>query len=116
MPVGKAMVIHEHGGIEKLTLVPEFQFPDEPKDGEVLVAVTAAGVNPVDVYVRSGAYPAKAFPLVRTSPELQCTLYLCAPSTSLTPAFAPFVTEDPGRRRRRHCRQGGPRQQGAMRS
>ena len=45
-PVGKAMVLHEHGA-DKLTLVEDFQFA-EPKAGEVLVKVVAAGVNPVD--------------------------------------------------------------------
>ena len=65
MPVGKAMVINEHGGIDKLTLVPDFAFPDASKAGEVLVHAAACSVNPVDTYVRSGMYPAKAFPLVR---------------------------------------------------
>lgn len=64
MPVGKALVIDEHGGIDKFHLVSDFAFP-EPKAGELLVHVAAASVNPVDTYVRSGAYPAKSFPLVR---------------------------------------------------
>ena len=38
-PVGKAMVLHEHGA-DKLTPVQDFQFA-EPKAGEVLVKVVA---------------------------------------------------------------------------
>ena len=65
MPVGKAMILNEHGGVDKLTLVPDFSFPDAPAPGEVLVHVAATSVNPVDTYVRAGIYPAKSFPLVR---------------------------------------------------
>jgi hypothetical protein len=65
MPVGKALVVNEHGGVDRLTLVPDFSFDDTPKAGEVLVHVAATSVNPVDTYVRSGMYPAKSFPLVR---------------------------------------------------
>lgn len=61
-PVGKAMVLHEHGA-DKLTLVQDFPFA-EPKAGEVLVKVVAAGVNPVDGYVRAGIYASPSFPLI----------------------------------------------------
>ena len=61
-PVGKAMVLHEHGA-DKLTLVQDFPFA-EPKAGEVLVKVVAAGVNPVDGYVRAGTYASPSFPLI----------------------------------------------------
>jgi NADPH:quinone reductase-like Zn-dependent oxidoreductase len=51
-PMMKAAVIREYGGPEV------FQYEDaprpEPKDDEVLVRVMAAGVNPVDAYVRQG--------------------------------------------------------------
>ena len=48
----KAAVLQEHGEPEALKL-QEVPRP-EPKDDEVLVRVIAAGVNPVDAYVRQG--------------------------------------------------------------
>jgi NADPH:quinone reductase-like Zn-dependent oxidoreductase len=51
-PMMKAAVVHEYGGPEV------FKYEDvprpEPADDEVLVRVIAAGVNPVDAYVRQG--------------------------------------------------------------
>src|ERR1700756_1004507 len=51
-PMMKAIVVHEHGGpnVLKYEDVPR----PEPKADEVLVRVMAAGVNPVDTYVRQG--------------------------------------------------------------
>ena len=53
----KAIRVHEFGGPEKLSLeeVPDLR----PAAGQVLVRVKAAGVNPVDTYMRSGAYVVK---------------------------------------------------------
>jgi NADPH:quinone reductase-like Zn-dependent oxidoreductase len=51
-PMMKAAVLHEHGGPEVLKY--EDAPRPEPKDDEVLVKVIAAGVNPVDTYVRQG--------------------------------------------------------------
>ncbi len=48
----KAVVINEFGGREKLTL-DEVPTP-EPAEGEVLVRIKAAGVNPVDWKIREG--------------------------------------------------------------
>src|SRR5438309_4021470 len=51
-PLMKAAVLQHYGGPEVLKL-QEVSRP-EPKDDEVLVRVIAAGVNPVDAYVRQG--------------------------------------------------------------
>ncbi len=50
----RAVRVHEFGHPEVLRLedLPE----PEPVEGEVLVRIQAAGVNPVDAYVRAGAY------------------------------------------------------------
>jgi NADPH:quinone reductase len=51
----KAVLLRETGGPERLGLA---ELPDpEPRDGEVVVHVRAAGVNFADVLVRQGRYP-----------------------------------------------------------
>ncbi len=50
----RAIRVHEFGDPDVLTL-EDLPRP-EPVEGEVLVRVQAAGVNPVDAYVRAGAY------------------------------------------------------------
>ena len=53
----KAIRVHQFGGPDVLKLE---DVPDpKPGTGEVLVRLHAAGVNPVDAYVRSGTYPLK---------------------------------------------------------
>ena len=53
----KAIRVHEFGPPEAMRLE---EVPDpKPGTGEVLVRVKAAGVNPVDTYIRSGAYALK---------------------------------------------------------
>ncbi|UPT74859.1 MAG: NADPH:quinone reductase [Elusimicrobiota bacterium] len=54
----KAILVRAYGGPEVLAMgeVPE---PPAPGPGEVLVAVKAAGVNPVDVYLHTGQYTRK---------------------------------------------------------
>ena len=53
-PVMKAVVVNDYGGPEVL------KYQDaprpEPKEDEILVRVMAAGVNPVDAYVRQGMF------------------------------------------------------------
>ncbi|MDQ3627832.1 MAG: quinone oxidoreductase [Actinomycetota bacterium] len=50
-----SVIVEEHGGPEQLVL--DQQPGREPGTGEVAVSVAAAGVNFIDIYQRSGAYP-----------------------------------------------------------
>ena len=53
----KAIRVHQFGGPEVLKLE---EIPDpKPAAGEVVVKVSAAGVNPVDAYIRTGTYASK---------------------------------------------------------
>jgi NADPH:quinone reductase-like Zn-dependent oxidoreductase len=49
----KAVVLHEYGGPEKL----KYEEWDDPQagDGQILIRVTAAGINPIDWKLRGGA-------------------------------------------------------------
>jgi NADPH2:quinone reductase len=51
----KAICVREFGGPEVLKLedIPDLR---RPQSGEVIIRVNAAGVNPYDTYMRSGAY------------------------------------------------------------
>jgi len=51
----RAVVVHEHGGPDVL-VTDELPTP-EPGPGQLRVDVAAAGVNFIDVYFRTGAYP-----------------------------------------------------------
>jgi NADPH:quinone reductase-like Zn-dependent oxidoreductase len=51
-PTMKAIVVHEYGGPDVLK-VEDAPRP-EAKDDQVLIRVIAAGVNPVDAYIRAG--------------------------------------------------------------
>jgi NADPH:quinone reductase and related Zn-dependent oxidoreductases len=51
----RAVVVHETGGPEVL-MAQDLPSPD-PGPGELRVDVAAAGVNFIDVYFRTGAYP-----------------------------------------------------------
>src|SRR6266849_10114434 len=53
----KAIRVHEFGAPEVMKL-EEIPAP-KPEAGQVLVRVKAAGVNPADTYMRSGAYAIK---------------------------------------------------------
>src|SRR5437588_2042380 len=56
----KAIRVHQFGGPEVLKL--EEVADPKPGKGQVLVRVRAAGVNPVETYVRAGKYGPRAFP------------------------------------------------------
>lgn len=58
----RAIRFREHGGPDVLTL-DEIERPD-PGPGEVRIDAEAVGVNPVDTYFRSGAYPVPELPFV----------------------------------------------------
>src|SRR5208282_5850166 len=51
----KAICVSQFGGPEALKL-EDRPDPRPPQSGEVLIRVKAAGVNPYDTYMRSGAY------------------------------------------------------------
>src|SRR4051794_38892002 len=51
----RAIRVNQHGGPENL-VVEDIPVP-EPKPGQVLVKVAAAGVNFIDIYQRTGLYP-----------------------------------------------------------
>ena len=53
----KAIRVHEFGGPDVLKLE---EVPDpRPGPGQVVVRIHAAGVNPVETYIRSGEYASK---------------------------------------------------------
>jgi hypothetical protein len=52
----KAVVLHEYGGPGKLKY-EEWEDP-QAGDGQILIRVTAAGINPIDWKIRSGAMKA----------------------------------------------------------
>lgn len=56
----KAIRVHQFGGPEVLRLE---EVPDpKPGAGQVVVKIHAAGINPVDTYIRKGIYGPKEFP------------------------------------------------------
>jgi len=58
----KAIVVHQFGGPEVLKY-EEAPRPD-PKEDEILIRTIAAGVNPVDAYIRSGRFGGHNLPYI----------------------------------------------------
>ncbi|KXJ29544.1 quinone oxidoreductase [Exaiptasia diaphana] len=54
----RAILVSEFGGPEVLKLVKDIPV-SKPSKGQVLIKLAAAGVNPVDTYIRSGTYARK---------------------------------------------------------
>ena len=58
----KAVLVHEYGGPDVLKY--EDAPRPEPKADEILIRVAAAGVNPVDAYIRAGRFKAGNLPFI----------------------------------------------------
>lgn len=59
----KAIQLPQHGGSELLTIA-EIDDPEIIEPTDVKVKLKAAGINPVDTKIRSGAYPLNQFPFI----------------------------------------------------
>ena len=57
----RAVLLTGHGGLEKLEYREDLPTP-EPAEGEVLIAVGAAGINNTDIWTREGAYGTEGDP------------------------------------------------------
>ena len=64
----KAIQVQRFGGPEELALTDTTA--PKPKAGQVRITVKAAGVNPVDTYIRTGTYPLK--PTLPYTPGMDC--------------------------------------------
>ena len=58
----KAIVVHQFGGPEVLKY--EDMPRPEPKEDEILIRTRAAGVNPVDAYIRAGRFGKRELPYI----------------------------------------------------
>lgn len=85
----RAVRYHEHGGPEVLT-VDTIDTP-EPGDGEVLVDVRAAAINPVDTYFREGSYEPPGLPMIPGS-DLAGVVTETGPGVDVAPGDRVFAT------------------------
>src|SRR5919198_1344944 len=62
----RAVVLTGHGGLDKLVYRDDVPVPS-PAPGEVLIEVSACGMNNTDVWVRQGAYGTEQDPYAVSS-------------------------------------------------
>ncbi len=98
----RAVQVGRHGGPEVLELV-ERDDPT-PGEGELLVEVAAAGVNYIDTYQRTGAYPTE--PPFVLGMEGAGRVVSVGPGVRPTPGTFGPVTGSPGSTRRAATRSG----------
>lgn len=55
----KAIIVHQFGGPQVLQYESNVPVPKVTESGHVLLRVRAAGINPVDTYIRAGTYARK---------------------------------------------------------
>lgn len=87
-----AIRVHAFGGPEVLRIesVPDLT----PTPGSVLVRVAAAGVNPVDTYIRAGAYGPREFPFT-PGYDAAGTVIAAGDGVALHPGQRVYVTRPP---------------------
>jgi NADPH2:quinone reductase len=90
----RAVRVHRFGGPEVL-VVEEIADP-VPGPGQVLVRVLAAGVNPAETYVRSGAYP--ELPALPYTPGGDAAGLVVAAGPATEPQSSPHPLPEPGAR------------------
>jgi NADPH2:quinone reductase len=86
----RAVRFHDHGGPEQL-MVEDVDRPT-PGDGEVLVKVRAAAVNPVDTYFREGSYQPGSLPWVPGSDAAGVVTAVADDVTDYDPGDRVFAT------------------------
>jgi NADPH2:quinone reductase len=86
----RAVRFHDHGGPEQL-MVEDVDRPT-PGDGEVLVKVRAAAVNPVDTYFREGSYQPGGLPWVPGSDAAGVVTAVADDVTDYDPGDRVFAT------------------------
>ena len=82
-----AIVLTGHGDLDKLVYRKDFPVPT-PASGEVLIQVTACGLNNTDVLVRQGAYGTDEDPddVASVEPNLNALQTLDLPTIGVTVA------------------------------
>src|SRR5690349_866528 len=88
----KAIRVHAFGGPENL----KYEDAPDPKSGpgQVVVRIRAAGVNPVETYIRSGIYGPKEFPFTPGT-DAAGTIEAVGANVAAKPGDRVFVTGSP---------------------